>query len=89
MARVNFTWVLLSCNHSQPRSIASLRPALYSAGELLKSDRNGRFIFSMWIRPSCTGSTELAISSNLRAATSGVQPLDAAAIPIPRRLDAR
>jgi Aminotransferase class-III len=58
-----------SCIHSQPRSIARLRPAPYSAG-LRCSLRNGQLIFSMWRRPSCTGSTELAISINLRAAAS-------------------
>jgi hypothetical protein len=30
-ACVNFTWVPLSCSHSQPRSIASFRPAQNSA----------------------------------------------------------
>jgi hypothetical protein len=28
-------------------------------------------IFSMWMRPSCTGSIVLAISTSLRAAVSG------------------
>jgi hypothetical protein len=37
----------------------------------LSADRNGQLIFSMWIRPSCTGSTELAIYRILRAAASG------------------
>ena len=33
--------------------------------------RKGQLISSMWILPSCTASTELAISISLRAATSG------------------
>ena len=39
----------------------SFGPAPYSAGRLLHSERNGQLIFSMWKRPSRTGSTELAI----------------------------
>jgi hypothetical protein len=31
-ASVNFTYVPLSCSHSQPLAIARLSPALYSAG---------------------------------------------------------
>ena len=33
--------------------------------------RNGQLISSIWMRPSGTGSTELAISISLRAAASG------------------
>jgi hypothetical protein len=69
-ASVNLTYVPLSCIHSHPRSIASLRPALYSAGLPFNFDRKGQLIFSMWMRPSCTGSTELAISISFCATTS-------------------
>jgi hypothetical protein len=71
-ACVNFTKVPLSCITSHPRSIASLRPALYSAGVALSSNSIGRLSSSMWIRPSCTASTALAISISLRAAVSGL-----------------
>ena len=54
-----------------PRSIASFRPAPYSAGVARSRNRNGALIFSMGIRPSCTASTALAISTILRAAFSG------------------
>src|SRR5277367_4256973 len=60
-----------SCFHSRPRSIASFRPAPYSAGLPPCSNRNGPLIFSMWIRPSWTGSTVLAISRSFRIAVSG------------------
>jgi hypothetical protein len=59
-----------SCIFSQPRSIASLRPALYSAGLPRSRKRNGSLICSMWMRP-CIGSTALAISRIRRAAFSG------------------
>src|SRR5258705_111392 len=45
--------------------------APYSAGVPPSLNRNGPLIFSMWMRPSCTASTALAISSSLRAATAG------------------
>jgi hypothetical protein len=32
----------------------------------------GALIFSMWMRPSCTGSIPAAISTSLRAAASGL-----------------
>lgn len=52
---------------SQPRATARSRAALYP------QDRagNGQLTFSMWIWPSCTASTLLAISRSWRAATSG------------------
>ena len=53
---------------SHPRAIASLRPAPYSAGLPLCSNKNGPLRSSINMRPSCTGSTALAISINLRAA---------------------
>ena len=43
---VSFTNVPLSCSSSQPRDIASSRPALYSAGVPLSPNRNGPLIFS-------------------------------------------
>ena len=70
-ACVNFTYVPLSCITTQPRSIASFRPAVYSAGEALCSNSIGPLISSIWIRPSCTASTELAISISLRTEASG------------------
>ena len=48
---VNVTKVPHSCIFSQPRSIASLRPAPYSAGLLRSRNRNGSLIFSMCVRP--------------------------------------
>ena len=61
----------LSWSHSQPRSMHRSRPALYSAGVALRSCSIGQLISSIWMRPSCTGSMELAISISLRAAASG------------------
>jgi hypothetical protein len=46
-ACVNFTNVLNSCIVSHPRSIASFRPTLYSAGEALSRNRNVPLIFSI------------------------------------------
>jgi hypothetical protein len=46
-ASVNLTYVPLSCIHSHPRSIASLRPALYSAGLPLSSWMDGPLITTM------------------------------------------
>jgi hypothetical protein len=45
---------------------------LYSASIALSSNSIGPLIISMKIRPSCTASTELAISTSLRAAASGL-----------------
>src|SRR4029077_15939373 len=46
-------------------------PVQYSAGEPPSLNRNGPLMFSIWMWPSCTGSTELAISISLPAAASG------------------
>ena len=50
-AGVKVTKVPDSCILSQPRSIASLRPAPYSAGLPRSRNRNDSLIFSMWMRP--------------------------------------
>jgi hypothetical protein len=47
---VKVTKVPDSCILSQPRSIASLRPAPYSAGLPRSRNRSGSLIFSMWMR---------------------------------------
>ena len=46
VTKVPDSWIL-----SQPRSIASLMPAPYSAGLPRSRNRNGSLIFSMWMRP--------------------------------------
>jgi hypothetical protein len=46
---------------SQPRSMASAMPALYSAGLPLSLNKNRPLISSTWRRPPYTGSTVLAI----------------------------
>jgi hypothetical protein len=71
-ASVNLTNVPERSSSSQSRSIASLSPALYSAGVALCSNSIGPLMSSMKIRPSCTASTALAISISLRAAASGL-----------------
>jgi len=70
-AGVNRTKVPRSRIVSHPRSMHSFMPAPYSAGLPLSLNKNGPLINSMWMRPSCTGSTVLAISSIRRAAFSG------------------
>ena len=59
--------------HLQPAALDGKRkPGLVfgRAGAVLSQEK-GQLIFSIWMRPSCTGSTALAISSSLRAAFSG------------------
>ena len=63
---------------SHPRSIASLRPALYSAGLPFNSDRNGQLIFSMWMRPSCTGRYQRLVAVTALQSASRQRPLFAA-----------
>jgi hypothetical protein len=46
-AGLNLTKVPLSCNSSQPRSMQTFDPALYSAGVALSPNKNGPLIFSM------------------------------------------
>jgi hypothetical protein len=50
---VNFTKVPDRSSVNQPRAIARSRPALYSAGVPLSSDKNGQLISSIKMRPSC------------------------------------
>jgi hypothetical protein len=52
-------------------SIARYRVEGYSAGVAFRSCRNGQLISSMKILPSCTASTEFAISISLSAAVPG------------------
>lgn len=50
-AGVKVTKLPDSCSFNQPRSIANVRPAPYSAGLPPSRNRNGSLIFSMWMRP--------------------------------------
>jgi hypothetical protein len=66
--------VPLSCNSNQPRTPASSRPALYSAGVPLSPNRKGPLIFSISFVVNNTSGTASLTAVDIASFTSKASP---------------